>query len=129
MEQRSGFVSFGSTQAHLEELIRVSADQSTATWTAAEGANDGDLVVFYFTIPVGAFLAYGRILRRSQETWGADKKPMAEVGMIRLLPEPVTLKRAKERLQLPWLKAPQGFAKRRQENVALLLALGGAPWA
>jgi hypothetical protein len=126
MEQRSGFVSFGSTQDHLADLIRASAEQRNTTWTVAEGAQDGDLVVFYFTIPVAAFLACGRVIRRSKETWGRDKKPMADVGMIRLFPEPVTLRRAKERLALPWLRTPQGFGTRRQENVALLLALGGA---
>lgn len=44
----------------------------------------------------------------------------------RLLPEPVSLSRAKNQLALPWLKAGQGFAKRRQEDVHLILALGGA---
>ena len=65
MDQRSGSVSFGSTQEHLAELIRASANQGSATWTVAEGAQDGDLVVFYFTIPVAAFLAHGRVIRRS----------------------------------------------------------------
>ena len=110
----------------MAELIRASADQRSTPWTVAEGAQEGDLVIFYFTIPVAAFLACGRVIRRSDKTWGKDKKPMAEVGMIRLFPEPVMLKRARERLGLAWLKTPQGFAKRRQENVALLLALGGA---
>jgi hypothetical protein len=126
MELRSGFVTFGSTQEDLAELIRTSADQLSTTWTLSEEAQDGDLVVFYFTVPVTAFLACGRVIRRSKEKWGDHKKPMAEIGMIRLLPEPVTLRRAKERLGLPWLKTPQGFAKRRHENVALLAVLGGA---
>ena len=124
-QDRSGYVSFGSTQEHLSELIRASAEQSTTTWTVAEEAQEGDLVVFYFTIPISAFLACGRVLRRSEDTWGEDDKPMAEVGILRLFPEPVTLQRAKKRLGLRWLRAPQGFAKKRHENVALLLALGG----
>jgi hypothetical protein len=124
MEQRSGFISFGSKPEHLTALIKASAEQDIVTWTVAEDAEPGDLVVFYFTIPVAAFLACGRVIRRSSETW--KKKPMAEIGMIRLFPEPVTLSRARERLAFPWLKTPQGFATRRQEDVALLLILGGA---
>lgn len=125
MEERSGFVSFGSTQGHLSGLICLSAEQDTGNWTVAQGAQAGDLVVFYFTKPVAAFLACGRVIRRSDLTYGKDRKPTAEVGMIRLFPEPVTLQRAKDRLALRWLKAPQGFGMGRKENVILLLSLGG----
>lgn len=125
MVDRSGFVSFGSTPDHLSGLICHSAQQETTVWTVAEVAQPGDLVVFYFTKRVGAFLACGRVIRRSKETYSEDRKPMAEVGKIRLFPEPVTLQRARERLALRWLQTPQGFALGRKEDVALLVYLGG----
>lgn len=125
MVDRSGFVSFGSTPDHLSGLICHSAEQDTAVWTVAKGAQPGDLVVFYFTKPVAAFLACGRVIRPSRETYGEDRKPMAEVGKIRLFPEPVTLQRARKRLALRWLQTPQGFAQGRKDDVAILLSLGG----
>jgi hypothetical protein len=64
------------------------------------------------------------VIRRSEKKW--DGKPMAEVGMVRLFPEPVSLKSAKERLALPWLKTPSGFGLRAHEGVDLILALGRA---
>jgi hypothetical protein len=123
----SGFVSCGSTAGHLSQMICAATGQRSETCSVAEGASDGDLVVFYFAKPVEAFLGYGRVIRWWQARW--NEKPLAEVGMIRLFPLPVTLKRAKERLGLPWLRAAQGFTRRRQENVAMLLALGGVSWA
>jgi hypothetical protein len=125
MEERSGFICFGSTKEHLSGLICMAAEQKTGTWTVAESAQPGDLVVFYFTKPVAAFLACGRVIHRSQMTYGRNHKPMAEVGMIRMFPEPVTLQRAKDRLALGWLRTPQGFALGPKENVTLLFPLAG----
>jgi hypothetical protein len=123
----SGFVSYGATAGHLSQVVCAAADQRSQTSVVAKGAMDGDLVVFYFTRPVEAFLGYGRVVRWWQEKW--NERPLAEIGMIRLFPVPVSLKRAKERLALPWLKVAQGFGRRRQENVAMLLSLGGVTWA
>jgi hypothetical protein len=125
MEENNGFVCFGSTDENLSALIGAASRQENVTWTVAIGAEPGDLVVFYFTEPVGAFLACGRVIRRSEDSFGDDEKPMAEVGRIRLMPEPVTLRRARSALAHPWLKTPSGFGKGRKDGVALLALLGG----
>jgi hypothetical protein len=121
----SGFVGFVSTPKNIIDLVDWSAKQGTIYWTVCEDARAGDLVVFYAIKPWYAFLAYGKVIKRLGEKWGRGKKPMAEVGMLRLLPEPVSLRRAKERLGMRWLRAAEGFANRRQEDVHLILALGG----
>jgi hypothetical protein len=59
------------------------------------------------------FVAHGRILCRSEQTYGDDDNPMAEVGVIHLLAQPVVLKKAERSLGPPWINAPQGIATRR----------------
>lgn len=117
----SGYVGFLSKRGDLSQLIECVARQDPVTWTVCEDAGPGDLVVFYAAEPWYAFFAYGKVIRRIEEKWKG--KPMADVGMLRLLPEPVSLQRAKNHLALPWLNAAQGFANRRQENIELVLAL------
>lgn len=121
-----GFIGFASKEKHLIVLLWSCAMHGTVEWTVCEDARPGDLVLFYAMKPWHAFFAHGRVLKRLERKWGRRRNPMAEVGVLRLLPEPVTLRRAKERLGMPWLRAAEGFGRQCQKDVHLILALGGA---
>ena len=123
-EPRPEFVSYARHAKDTWELARAAATGETVRWTVHPAAVRGDVVLFYCMRPLGAFIAHGRVLRRLEERFGRRGKPTAEVAMLRLLPQPVTIVDAKRKLAFPWLKAAQGFERHPCEGVSLLIALG-----
>jgi hypothetical protein len=110
------WISFGSLEVHAQELVRAAAIGKPIEWTVHQDARPGDDVLFYLTNPVYAFIATGKVEKRSPEDWPGlpDKpRPQAFISQIRLLPSPITIQAAKVNLpHAKWLKAPSGFATR-----------------
>jgi hypothetical protein len=73
--------------------------------------------------PLGAFFAHGRVLRRVAQRF-KRRKPMAQVGLIRLLARPVPIRDAKAKLGFSWLRAAQGFEQGPREGVDLIISMG-----
>ena len=119
----SCYVGFASTSRNVQDIVSAAAERTNLTWTISETAIPGDLVVFYATEPVYSFIAYGRVLQDVAEK--CRGKHQAEIFNVKLLPEPVTLQRAKERLGMRWLDTAKGFGRGRKENLKLITTLGG----
>lgn len=118
------FVSYARHATDVWHLARSAATGKSVTWTVHRSAKAGDLVAFYCMNPLAAFIAHGRVVRRSKDRFGRSRKPMADVGLIQLFPKPVTIQDAKRKLGFPWLRTAQGFELRPCEGVELLIALG-----
>jgi hypothetical protein len=118
-----GFVSYARHAEGVWEITRAAATGEVVWWTVHADAEPNDLVLFYCMKPLGAFFAYGRVVQRIERRFRRNK-PMAEVGLVRLLPAPVTISDAKAKLSLAWLKTAQGFERGPREGVDILIAMG-----
>lgn len=90
------------------------ADDDSVIWTARKNALFNDVVFFYFTAPVSAIVACGRVIDEVwlnediQSDW--EGKWMAEVGHVELFPENKYIPISKLRAIFPewnWLKMPR----------------------
>lgn len=117
MTARDGYVSVGSKRADLESLICAAAGNDSLLWTVDAKAELHDLVVFYFTQPVSAFVACGKVLGPTPKTHGRSRRRMAQIGKIRLFPRPIPLAEARRMLDASWLRTPQGFGRGQKAGV------------
>lgn len=122
-QARARFVSYARDAKNVWELARAAATGEPVWWTVHDSAEQNDTVLFYCMRPLGSFIAHGRVLRRLEQRF-RWRKPMAEVGLIRLLPRPVPIGEAKAKLGLSWLRAAQGFEQGPREGVDVIIAMG-----
>lgn len=119
-----GFVGYLDTPKNLRLLVQLAWSRKKGTWPVAPAASVGDVMIFYYTKPLSAFVAHAEVLGCSSELWKG--RPTVKIGSVQMLRRPVPLKLATARTGLAWLKAPAGFGRRRQPGVGRIIALGNS---
>lgn len=125
------FVSHGNeADGHLDELRDTAADDGRCDdWTVLKSAKPGDIVLFFFKLPIQAFVAHGIIdgypQRRSDgEPWKGHY--VSPIRSVSVLSPPISLQDVRTRFPAwRWLRTPQSGTEVPSEIAAELLgALG-----
>jgi hypothetical protein len=130
-----GFVAvhfcFGRPHPHLVELAGYAASRQPLRWTIDRRATDGDVAVFYLTLPLSAVVAWGTVSGEPALETGGEWEGfhMTDVLDVQLLPRPVLRETLAARVpDWGFLRSPRREIRVPDEfGARVLMALGIRP--